>query len=106
MAHAFNPQLSAGERPTISAKANHNISQQKPTKMVILPPKVMDYLHKKVISPSQVAQCLLMLLSHTWSINRDTGVIEETGHPLDGQAIEDTILIYPKGLAQQLRHTF
>ena len=30
-------------------------------------------------------------------VNRDTGVIEETGHPLDGQAIEDTILIYPKG---------
>ncbi|MED5291747.1 MAG: DUF126 domain-containing protein, partial [Candidatus Thermoplasmatota archaeon] len=30
-------------------------------------------------------------------VNRDTGVIEETGHPLDGRAIEDTILIYPKG---------
>ena len=25
------------------------------------------------------------------------GVIEEVGHPLDGQSIEDTILIYPKG---------
>lgn len=30
-------------------------------------------------------------------VNRDTGVIEEKGHPLDGVAIEDTILIYPKG---------
>jgi predicted aconitase with swiveling domain len=30
-------------------------------------------------------------------VNRDTGVIEERGHPLDGKAIEDTILIYPKG---------
>jgi predicted aconitase with swiveling domain len=30
-------------------------------------------------------------------VNRDSGVIEEYGHPLDGQAIEDTILIYPKG---------
>ena len=30
-------------------------------------------------------------------MNRDTGVIEEPGHPLDGVAIEDTILIYPKG---------
>ena len=30
-------------------------------------------------------------------VNRDSGVIEETGHPLDGKAIEDTILIYPKG---------
>ena len=30
-------------------------------------------------------------------VNRDTGVIEETGHPLDGRAIENTILIYPKG---------
>ena len=30
-------------------------------------------------------------------VNRDTGVIEEPGHPLDGIAIKDTILIYPKG---------
>jgi len=30
-------------------------------------------------------------------VNRDTGVIEESGHPLDGRAIADTILIYPKG---------
>ncbi|MDP6870403.1 MAG: aconitase X [Candidatus Poseidoniaceae archaeon] len=30
-------------------------------------------------------------------VNRDTGVVEEEGHPLDGRAIEDTILVYPKG---------
>ena len=30
-------------------------------------------------------------------VNRDTGVVEEPGHPLDGRAIQDTILIYPKG---------
>ena len=30
-------------------------------------------------------------------VNRDSGVIEDPGHPLDGVAIEDTILIYPKG---------
>ena len=30
-------------------------------------------------------------------VNRDTGVIEEPGHPLNGIAIKDTILIYPKG---------
>ena len=30
-------------------------------------------------------------------VNRDTGVIEEPGHPLDGTQIKDTILIYPKG---------
>ena len=30
-------------------------------------------------------------------VNRDTGVIVESGHPLDGRAIADTILIYPKG---------
>jgi predicted aconitase with swiveling domain len=30
-------------------------------------------------------------------VNRDTGVIEENGHPLDGVPIQDTILIYPKG---------
>ena len=30
-------------------------------------------------------------------VNRDTGVIEEPGHPLDGLSIEDSILVYPKG---------
>ena len=30
-------------------------------------------------------------------VNRDTGVIEEPGHPLDGTPIKDTVLIYPKG---------
>ena len=30
-------------------------------------------------------------------VNRDTGVIEEPGHPLDGIPIGDTVLIYPKG---------
>ncbi len=30
-------------------------------------------------------------------VNRDTGVIEEPGHPLDGTSISDTVLIYPKG---------
>ena len=30
-------------------------------------------------------------------VNRDTGVIEEPGHPLDGISIKDTVLIYPKG---------
>ena len=30
-------------------------------------------------------------------VNRDTGVIEEPGHLLDGIPIRDTVLIYPKG---------
>ena len=30
-------------------------------------------------------------------MNRDSGVIEEPGHPLDGETISDKILIYPKG---------
>ena len=30
-------------------------------------------------------------------VNGDTGVIEEPGHPLDGRAIEDTVLIFPRG---------
>ena len=30
-------------------------------------------------------------------VNRETGVIEEVGHPLDGVSIADTVFIYPKG---------
>ena len=38
-----------------------------------------------------------MPITYLGYVNRDTGVIEEPGHPLDGVAIEDTVLIYPKG---------
>ena len=38
-----------------------------------------------------------MAITYLGYVNRDSGVIEETGHPLDGHAIKDTILIYPKG---------
>ena len=30
-------------------------------------------------------------------VNRYTGIIEEPGHPLEGEIIEGTVLIYPKG---------
>jgi len=30
-------------------------------------------------------------------VNQDTGVIEDPGHPLNGTAIEDAVMIYPKG---------
>jgi predicted aconitase with swiveling domain len=35
----------------------------------------------------------------TWLgyVNRETGVIEHPGHPLDGESIEGRILIFPKG---------
>ena len=38
-----------------------------------------------------------MPITYLGYVNRDSGVIEEPGHPLDGVAITDTILIYPKG---------
>lgn len=47
-----------------------------------------------VRGPAMVTDVPLTFLGF---VNRDTGVVEEPGHPLDGRAIEDTILVFPRG---------
>tara|TARA_B100000767_G_scaffold262047_1_gene274341 strand:- start:8083 stop:8505 length:423 start_codon:yes stop_codon:yes gene_type:complete len=47
-----------------------------------------------ITGPAMVTDVPITYLGY---VNRDSGVIEETGHPLDGRAIENSILIYPKG---------
>ena len=45
-----------------------------------------------VEGPAMVSDVPITYLGY---VNRDSGVIEESGHPLDGRAIEDTVSIYP-----------
>ncbi len=97
VAHAIDPSLSSGEHPKLSSKAQpqHQTSKVKQNG---------DYLaHGNGLSSqgdftiTGRALSTDVAITYLGYVNRDTGVIEETGHPLDGEAIEDTILIYPKG---------
>ena len=97
VAHAFNPQLSAGERPTISAKAQPQHQSAKTYQDGAFTAQGNGLSSQGDFTITGRAMSTDVAITYLGYVNRDTGVIEETGHPLDGQAIEDTILIYPKG---------
>jgi len=95
--HAFDPNLSKGNRPTLDTKAKEAISTNKTLQMgeVIsegsgIPSQNDWFVNGKAL----VTDVPITYLGY---VNRDTGIIEEPGHPLDGSSIENTILIYPKG---------
>ncbi len=97
VSHAFNPNLSSGERPVIGSKRKDIFSTNKV-------PQTGEVISRGRGLPSQnkwsvkgTALVTDVPITYLGYVNRDTGVIEEPGHPLDGQSIEDTILIYPKG---------
>ena len=95
--HAFNPELSEGPSPTISAKKQpqHQSSKTYQSGDCSLKGKGLDSQEDWEIEG--VAMVTDVAITYLGYVNRDTGVIEETGHPLDGRAIDDKILIYPKG---------
>ena len=57
----------------------------------------MAFLAKQTGKLLEKAMVTDVPITYLGYVNRDSGVIEEPGHPLDGVPIEDTILIYPKG---------
>ena len=97
VAHAINPELSAGPRPTLQAKAqpqHQTAKTQQSGDLEISGSGLLSQQDFSVIGTALVTDVPITYLGY---VNADTGVIEETGHPLDGKAIKDTILIYPKG---------
>lgn len=95
--HAFQPELSAGPRPVLAAKAQpqHASTKSHQTgEMVVSGRGLQSQSDFVVQGRAMVTDVPITYLGY---VNRDTGVVEETGHPLDGQAVKDTVLIYPKG---------
>ncbi len=95
--HAFQPDLSAGPRPVLTAKAQpqHASTKSHQTgEMVVSGRGLQSQSDFVVQGRAMVTDVPITYLGY---VNRDTGVVEETGHPLDGQAVKDTVLIYPKG---------
>lgn len=97
VAHAFRPHLSAGERPVISAKAQPQHQSSKTHRVGNYSAEGNGLSSQGDFTITGRALSTDVAITYLGYVNRDSGVIEETGHPLDGHAIKDTILIYPKG---------
>lgn len=97
VAHAFDPERSAGPRPELSVKAQPQHASNKTHREGDVTIKGAGLNSQRDFSIKGRAMVSDVPITYLGYVHRDTGVIEETGHPLDGQAIEDTVLIYPKG---------
>jgi len=97
VSHAFNPSLSEGEVTPLEPKAQPQHASSKTYQSgdcKITGGGLNSQGDWTVEGRAMVSDVAITYLGY---VNRDTGVVEEKGHPLDGRAIEDTILIYPKG---------
>ena len=97
VAHAFDPSLCEGDVPVLSPKAQPQHASTKTHQAGSLSLQgagLRSQTSYEVVGRALVTDVPITYLGY---VNRDTGVIEETGHPLDGEAIENTVLIYPKG---------
>ena len=97
VAHAFNPSLSEGEVTQLQPKAQPQHASAKTHQSgekIIAGGGLNSQGDWEIEGIAMVTDVAITYLGY---VNRDSGVIEEVGHPLDGQAIEDKILIYPKG---------
>jgi predicted aconitase with swiveling domain len=97
VAHAFDPLLSAGERPQLASKAQPQHASNKTTQTGLTTFSGQGLLSQDAFSVRGRAMVTDVPITYLGYVNRDSGVVEEYGHPLDGRAIGDSILIYPKG---------
>ncbi len=95
--HAFNPDLLEDKKAVIQQKAQpqHATSKTQQNGGCSIVGGGLNSQGDWVVEG--VAMVTDVPITYLGYVNRDTGVIEETGHPLDGRAIEDKVLIYPKG---------
>lgn len=97
VSHAFDASLSEGPRPVLEAKSQPQHASAKTIQngeATLIGSPLESQGDFCVQGPAMVTDVPITYLGY---VHRDTGVIEETGHPLDGRAIENSILIYPKG---------
>ena len=95
--HAIDPHLAKGPTPRLS-QASHSGQKSSKTRQTGLKTIAGSGLSSQgdflIEGTAMVTDVPITYLGY---VNRDTGVVEEPGHPHDGRAIENTILIYPKG---------
>jgi predicted aconitase/predicted aconitase with swiveling domain len=97
VAHAFNAALSEGPRPNLGDRAHHvpqsNVAFQDGT-CDLTGAGLSSQPAFRVVGRALVTDVPITYLGY---VDRDTGEIDERGHPLDGRPIEGKVLIYPKG---------
>ena len=97
VSHAFDPELLTGPRPVLNPKEAKPMATSKTHisgELLVSGVGIPSQDSWEVSGKALVTDVPITYLGY---VNRDTGVIEEPGHPLDGTPIQDTILIYPKG---------
>ena len=97
VSHAFDPSLIESPRPKLdsnNAKPMHSNKSYKSGEINLIGKSIPSQKEWVIEGTALVTDVPITYLGY---VNRDTGVIEEKGHPLDGISIEDTVLIYPKG---------
>ena len=97
VAHAFNPNLCQGEVPPLKPKSQPQHASSKTYQSGSFSSTGSGLNSQEDWVVEGIAMVTDVPITYLGYVNRDTGVIEETGHPLDGRSIEDTVLIYPKG---------
>ena len=104
--HAIDPERANGPTPTLaqSSHGGHVSAKTLQTGLQIINGSGLNSQGDFCVEGR--AMVTDVPITYLGYVNRDTGVVEEAGHPLDGRAIEDTILIYPKDLGQPLLHMF
>ena len=95
--HAFNPSLSEGEVTQLQPKAQPQHASAKTHQSGECSLTGGGLNSQGDWEVEGIAMVTDVPITYLGYVNRDSGVVEEVGHPLDGQAIEDKILIYPKG---------
>ena len=97
VSHAFDSTLCQGEVPMLSAKVQpqHATSKTYQSGECSISGSGLDSQEDWIVEGSAMVSDVA--ITYLGYVNRDSGVVEEPGHPLDGRAIKDTILIYPKG---------
>jgi predicted aconitase/predicted aconitase with swiveling domain len=97
VAHAFDPTLVEGPRPTLAERSHHvptsNV-QHRAGACNLTGHGLSSQASYRIQGRAMVTDVPITYLGY---VDRITGQIDERGHPLDGRAIEGTVLIYPKG---------
>ena len=97
VAVAFDPLRIQGERPKLDAKPHGSMPSAKTHQSGLCSMKGTSLPSQTEWMVEGAALVTDVPITYLGYVNRDTGVIEDPGHPLDGIAIENSILIYPKG---------
>ena len=97
VAHAFQPDLVQGPRPDLGDRTHHvpqsNVTHREGA-CALSGEGLSSQPEYRVVGRAMVTDVPITYLGY---VDRETGEIDERGHPLDGRPIEGKVLIYPKG---------